>query len=448
MTSTDVVDFDVVEELLDDQDLEALAPLLVNVPAWEVLDWMRRLPHADQALLYRLLEKDLAMDVFERLAPPLQTNLVSGLLDEELTTLIEDLDPDDRVALFDELPAKVVKRLLRGLSSRERMLTAPMLGYPLGSIGRRMSPEYVTLRSTMSVEQALARVRGFEGDSQSIHLLPIVDESRHLVGAVTLPELLLAEPGQLVDDIRRDVSSRSAGDPAEEAARTCADHRLLALPITDRENRLVGVVTVDDALQIVSDAEDEDAARAGGAEPLRQPYLSTPILRIVKARTGWLLVLALSASLTVSVLEQFEATLSQAVVLALFIPLLTGIGGNTGSQAASTLTRALAVGDVQPRDVTKVVLRESRVGLTMGVLLSVLGFMIASPIYGVEIGFIIGSTLLAVCTMAATVGGMMPLVAKALHVDPAAFSTPFISTFCDATGLLIYFAIAKIVLGL
>lgn len=448
MTQTDVVDFEVVEELLDDQDLEALAPLLSDVPAWEIVDWMRRLPHRDQALLFRLLEKDLALEVFERLAAPLQTNLVSGLVDEELTTLIEDLDPDDRVALFDELPAKVVKRLLRGLSPHERMLTAPMLGYPLGSIGRRMSPEYTILRATLTVEQALAHVRTFEGDSQSIHLLPVVDESRHLVGAVTLPELILAEPSQVIDEIRRDVSSRSAEDSAEEAARTCADHRLPALPITDREKRLIGVVTMDDALQIISDAEDEDAARAGGAEPLRQPYLSTPVLKIVKARTGWLLVLALSASLTVSVLEQFEATLAEAVVLALFIPLLTGIGGNTGSQAASTLTRALAVGDVRPRDITKVVLREARVGLAMGVLLSVLGFAIASPIYGTQIGFIIGSTLLLVCTMAATVGGMMPLVAKALHVDPAAFSTPFISTFCDATGLLIYFAIAKMVLGL
>lgn len=448
MTRTTVVDFEVVEALLDHQDLEQLAPLLTAVPAWEVVDWMRRLPLRNQALLFRLLEKDLALEVFERLAPPVQSTLVSGLLDEELTTLIEDLDPDDRVALFDELPAKVVNRLLPGLSPRERRLTAPMLGYPLGSVGRRMSPEYVTLRATMLVREALDLVRGFEGDSQSLHLFPVTDESRRLIGAVTLPELVMADPSEMVEDLRRDVSSRSAEDSAEEAARICADHRLPALPITDREKRLVGVVTVDDALQIISDADAEDAARAGGAEPLRQPYLSTPILRIVRARTGWLLILALSASLTVSVLEQFEATLAEAVVLALFIPLLTGIGGNTGSQAASTLTRALAVGDVRPRDVTKVVLRESRVGLTMGLLLSVLGFAIASPIYGSQIGLIIGTTLLLVCTMAATVGGMMPLVAKALRVDPAAFSTPFISTFCDATGLLIYFAIAKVVLGL
>jgi magnesium transporter len=311
-----------------------------------------------------------------------------------------------------------------------------------------MSPEYVRLNPSMTIGQALARVRAVGSAAETIQLLPVTDDVRRLVGMVSLADLVLAPESAPISTVTAAPVSRTAEDRAEEVARACTGHRLLALPITDREERLVGILTVDDALKIISEAEDEDAARAGAAEPLRQPYLSTSIFRIVRTRTGWLLILAFSAMLTVSVLEQFEATLTQAVVLALFIPLLTGIGGNTGSQAASTLTRALAVADVRPKDIGKVALREVRVGLTMGLLLAVLGFAIATPIYGADIGIVISCTLLLVCTMAATVGGIMPLAAKALRVDPAAFSTPFISTFCDATGLLIYFGIAKLVLGL
>ncbi|HEY5222859.1 MAG TPA: magnesium transporter [Microbacteriaceae bacterium] len=196
------------------------------------------------------------------------------------------------------------------------------------------------------------------------------------------------------------------------------------------------------------DAESEDAARTGGTEPLRRPYLSTSVFSITRSRVVWLLVLAVSAILTVQVLGIFEATLEQKVVLALFIPLLTGTGGNTGAQAATTITRALAMGDVRPRDIGRVAFREVRVGAMMGLLLGVLAFVIAALFYGVPTASVIGLTLLAVCTMAATVGGAMPIIAKWLRVDPAVFSTPFITTFCDATGLVIYFTIAKAILHL
>ena len=219
------------------------------------------------------------------------------------------------------------------------------------------------------------------------------------------------------------------------------------MPIVDSEVRLLGILTVDDAHQILRDAEEEDTARAGGSEPLRRPYLTTSIFLIARSRVVWLLVLAVSALLTVQVLEVFEATLEQMVVLALFIPLLTGTGGNTGSQAATTITRALALGEVRPRDIGRVLLREVRVGTMLGLLLGTLGFALASLVYDVPTGVVIGTTLLCVCAMAATVGGAMPILAKTIRVDPAVFSTPFITTFCDATGLLIYFTIAKAILG-
>jgi magnesium transporter len=236
--------------------------------------------------------------------------------------------------------------------------------------------------------------------------------------------------------------------PVEEAARRCADEKLLALPVVDGTDRLVGILTFDDALDVLEEAESEDMARAGGAEPLRRPYLSTPVRSIVRSRVVWLLVLAVGATLTVRVLEVFEATLEQMVVLSVFIPLLIGTGGNTGNQAATTVTRALALGDVQVRDVGRVAFREVRVGALLGAALGAAGLLGVGPLYGWEVGAVIGLTLLTVCVLAATVGGVMPLAARALKVDPAVFSNPFITTFVDASGLVVYFLIASAVLGL
>ena len=220
------------------------------------------------------------------------------------------------------------------------------------------------------------------------------------------------------------------------------------MPIVDDSHRLVGLLTWDDATDIVEEEDSEDSARAGGTEALQQPYLSTPLLKLVRSRIVWLLVLAVSALLTVQVLDSFEGTLAKAVVLSLFIPLLTGTGGNTGNQAATTVTRALALGDVRTRDLLAVMWRELRVGMLLGAVLGLAGLALATLVYGLSIGLVIGSTLFLICSISATVGGLMPIVAKTIGADPAVFSNPFISTFCDATGLIIYFLIAKTVLGI
>ncbi|GAB48612.1 magnesium transporter, partial [Mobilicoccus pelagius] len=370
------------------------------------------------------------------------------LKDEDVASVFTEMEPDDRVSLLDELPASVATRLLQALSPSERDLTATVLGYPEGSIGRRMSPEYVTAHPHLTAEETLGRVRAGLAGAETVYTLPVVDDRRRLVGVVGLRDLMSATPDHLVADLLDEPHSARATDDAETAARWCADLRLLALPVVDDEGRLVGILTVDDALRILEDAESEDQARIGGSEPLRRPYLATPVLAIVRSRVVWLLVLAVGATLTVQVLEVFEATLAQKVTLSLFIPLLIGTGGNTGNQAATTVTRALALGDVRPRDVLAVLARELRVGLSLGLVLGAVGFVVAGLAYGAPIGAVIGLTLLSICTLAATVGGVMPLVAKTLRVDPAVFSNPFITTFVDATGLLVYFLIARAVLGL
>jgi magnesium transporter len=437
-----------IEDQLHAGDLVGLDARLKQLTVQEIVEVLERLGRTEQAIAYRLLHKGVALEVFESLDATLQRDLVAGLKDEDVAALFANMDPDDRVVLIDELPAKVAQRLLRGLPPQERALTAAVLGYPHGSIGRRMSPEVATTTPGLTVAETMERVRGRLDTAETIYTLPVVDGQRRLVGVVSLRDLLGAAPDTHVSDLATPAVHATATDSAEKSARLCADRKLLALPVVDNETRLVGILTVDDALAILEEAESEDAARIGGAEPLRQPYLTTPLTALVRSRVVWLLVLAIGASLTVQVLGVFEATLEERVVLSLFIPLLIGTGGNTGNQAATTITRALALGDVRPGDIGTVLLREVRVGALLGALLGSVGMAVVGLLFGAQIGAVIGLTLLCVCTMAATVGGAMPLLARMLRVDPAVFSNPFITTFVDATGLIVYFLIARAVLGI
>lgn len=437
-----------VEQALSSHDLPAITTALHDMGTVDAVRLLERLGDRDRAIVYRLLPKDTALSVFEALDASLQGHLVQSLQAEDVATVFADMDPDDRVSLLDELPATVATRLLQGLPVAERDLTSLVLGYPQGSIGRRMSPEYLATHPHMTATQTLDRVRDRLDDAETVYTLAVTDRARRVVGIVSLRDLMRAPDSALVADLMHAPQLVRATDSAEAAARRCADLRLLALPVVDAEGRLVGVLTVDDALTIVEDAESEDHARIGGSEPLRRPYLSTPVRSIVRSRVVWLLVLGVGATLTVQVLEVFEQTLEQMVVLSLFIPLLIGTGGNTGNQAATTITRALALDDVRPRDIFLVLAREVRVGLSLGLLLGSVGFAFASWAYGADIGAVVGLTLIAVCTMAATVGGAMPIIGRKAGVDPAVFSNPFITTFIDATGLLVYFVIARAVLGL
>lgn len=442
------ISFDELDDALGEQNLVETSEVLKTIAPQDVAALLERLPPQRCAIAFRLLDKGDALEVFETLDPGAQKELIAELGDDEVARVFNDLDPDSRVWLLDELPAKVAKRLVQHLSPEQRDMTAVVLGYPQVSVGRRMSPQYVHALPDDTLAQALHRVRRRGDESETIYTIPVMNESRVLVGVVSLRELFLSSPEDLVSDHMTPPMFAAADDDAEEAARRCLQGRIIAMPVVDSETRLVGMLTFDDAARIVETARDEDEARAGATEPLNRPYLQTPIRTITRSRIVWLLVLGVSAILTVNVLELFEATLEQMVALALFIPLLTGIGGNTGSQAATTVTRAIAMDEVRARNVGKVAFKEARTGLLMGAILGLIGWAIATLVYDVDIGTVIGLTLLSICVLAATVGGTMPLVAKSIGVDPAVFSTPFISTFCDATGLIIYFMIAKAVLGI
>lgn len=446
---TNVIELlDTIQPLIEAKDFPGIVDAVTPASSEQLSSLLERLSVQEQAIVYRLLPKDRAIEVFELLSPGMQSDLIHGLQDAEVAAIFADLDPDDRVWLLDELPAALAPRLLHGLTSRERQLTAEVLGYPKGSVGRRMTPEYVSTRAHATVEDALVRVRIRIDDAETIYVLPVLDDSRRVIGIVSLRDLLRADPQRSISEIMQDADVATVYQTAEVAARKCANLGHLALPIVDRESRLVGMLTIDDAVKILEQEETEDAARQGGAEPLRRPYFATPVRALVSSRIVWLLVLAIGATLTVQVLSIFEETLEQVTVLALFVPLLIGTGGNTGNQAATTVTRALALGDVRPRDVWKVLLRELGAGISLGSLLGVLGGVITAVVFAPAIGLVIGTTLLAVCSVAAAVGGIMPIIARALRADPAVFSNPFISTFVDAAGLIIYFVIARAVLGI
>ncbi|PFG29845.1 magnesium transporter [Paramicrobacterium agarici] len=435
-----------ISQQVNSRDLTGVARLIAGRTTSELVDVCERLTEKQRAVVFRLLAKQQALEVFEALAPALQSDLVSALRDSDVASLFASLDPDDRVWLLDELPAAVAPRLLRGLPDRERELTAVVLGYPKASIGRRMSPQYVTTHPDLSASQTLARVSAGLDHAETVYTIPVLDDGRRVAGVVSLRDLMAASGETVIAELMSQPHFSLATTDAEDAARACADLGLLALPIVDSESRLVGILTIDDAVRILEHEETEDSARQGGVEPLRRPYLSTPIRSLVRSRVLWLLVLAVGATLTVQVLEVFEETLNAVTVLALFVPLLIGTGGNTGNQAATTVTRALALGDVRSRDILRVLGREVRVGFSLGLLLGALGFAVATPFYSMPIGLTIGLTLVAVCTVAATIGGVMPLAAHAIRVDPAVFSNPFISTFVDTTGLIIYFVIAMAIL--
>lgn len=438
-------------ELLEAGDVLELGRLregLAEIDAMRIVSLFGRVSPRRRALLFRLLPKDRALAVFEALDTGLAKELLRGLRDDRVRQLIEELDPDDRVELLDELPANVTRQLLLGLSPRERELTSTLLGYPAGSVGRRMSPEYVKVLATMTAREAIDHVRDAGRDAETVYFLPVAGESRIVVGAIELRDLLHADPDAVVADLMHAPILIRVGDPEEAAARRVVDADVIATAVVDSEDRLVGVFTFDDASAILAAAEAEDAARTGGAEPLRQPYLSARLFAVVRSRVVWLFVLVAASTLTVAVQDVFAPTLEQSLTLALFIPMLIGAGGNIGSQAATTITRALAMDEVRPRDILRVLFRELRVGLMLGGTLGFIGFVPAMLLVGTDIALVLLLTVAAIGTLAAAVGGAIPLGARAARVDPAIVSAPFISTFVDATGLGIYFLIAKAVLGI
>ncbi|WP_144588354.1 magnesium transporter [Brevibacterium casei] len=443
------MDATTIRSLTDDRDLTRLAAAVRDLGESATIDLIAELPATEAAVVFRLLPKHESVDVFDRLDRGTRSDLIAALGTEELTAIFADLDPEDQSRLVDELPAGVATKLLSAVSRSDLDAVMAIAGYDRNSIARRMSPTAVVAWDADTVAEVAARIRDTDVDLADVRLVPVLAPDRTLLGTLDPLELLRCPPDAPIAEVMDPIEEIThTSDDQETAARAALTGGITVLPVCDSEDRLVGIVPIDDAARIIAEADEADFALSGGTQPLYRRYLPTPIVHLARSRIVWLLVLAVSAVLTVHVLEVFESTLAEVVALALFIPLLTGIGGNTGSQAATTVTRALAMDEVGLRDWFRVAGKEFSTGLLLGLLLAIPAFAIASPLYGLEIGAIIALTLIVNCPVAAFVGGSIPIVAKACRVDPAVVSTPFISTFCDASGLLVYFTIAISIMGL
>lgn len=429
-------------------DLAGLRALLSGADMPAVVDELERMEPESRALAFGLLPHPTAVRVVQMLDPDLQADLLATMSDDRVRQLIADLDPDDRARTLDGLPAPLAQSLLAGLSETERHKTEAVLAYPPESVGRWATPELVSMPDTATVGQALEAVRADDGDAETLYVLPVVDEERRVVGVVSLRRLLVTDPQLPLTSVMREPITARARDDQEQGANVVRDHGALAVPVLDEDDRLVGLFTVDDAMRVLQLEEDEDSARSAGMERLRKPYLATSVLSLVRSRVAWLFVLIVAATLTVNVLDYFEESLEQVVALALFVPLLIGTGGNVGAQAASTMIRAVAVDDVRFRDLPRVVGRELVVGVLLGTVLALVAYVPARIFTDGQVAVVICLSLVIVCALAATAGGMIPLLAKRVGVDPAVVSAPFITTFVDATGLIVYFLIAGAVLQL
>ncbi|MBV2363461.1 magnesium transporter [Streptomonospora nanhaiensis] len=434
--------------LVERNDLTGIRLWLAEHQPYEIADELSRMDVHLALVPFRLLDKDRELEVFEELDPHHQHQILLGLRDSAFRALLEEMDPDNRARLIGEAPAKIATRALAGLSPAERKMTAALLGYPEGSVGRYMTPETVILHRDLTVGRALEVVRAKGADAETVYTLPVVDDGRRLAGTVQLSDLVVSDDFELIKDIVDVLVPRvRATEPAEDAARLMQQANLVALPVVDSEERFVGLLTFDDALELIEAADTEDIARQSGASPVSGHYVAAGVVRLARARSVWLLLLIVAATLTVNVMQVFEATLEQVTALALFVPMLTGTGGNVGSQSATAIVRALAVGEVRLRDLPMVAWKESRVGVLLGLMLAGVALVVGTALVGLRIAAVVAVAVIAICTWAAVIGSTMPILARRVGVDPAVVSAPLVSTLVDATGLLIYFSIARLILG-
>ena len=439
-----------LELLLNQGNLEGAKALLIPVQPVDIAEAIEGLPESMQVIAFRLLSKTEAIEVYEYLDSAIQQALIQEFKRQEVLDIVDKMSPDDRARLFDELPAKIVRRLLAQLSPGERQATALLLGYEEDTAGRIMTPEYISLKETLTVTQTLERIRSLANASEIIYYLYVTDAFRHLTGIVSLRDLVISSPDTPLSEIMtRDVVSVHTDTDQEEVARTIQRYDLLAVPVVDREDRLVGVVTVDDVIDILEKEATEDIYALGGLQSDGDNYFQTNLLTVARRRVVWLFVLLLTNTVTGTIIRSQENLLQQVVTLAAFIPLLTGTGGNVGAQSSTVVIRGLNTEEITDMGPGKVVFREALAGILLGAILGILATVWAYWLQGnLFVAISVGISLIAIALLASVAGSALPFLFRSLGLDPALMSAPFITTVVDVLGVLIYFNIAKVVLGL
>lgn len=434
-----------LEMLLEQNNLPGAKALLIPVQPADVAEAIEGLPEPMQVIAFRLLSKAEAIEVYEHLDSGVQQALVEEFKRQDVLDVVDKMSPDDRVRLFDELPAKIVSRLLAQLSPEERRSTALLLGYEAGTAGRIMTPEYISLKQQWTIAQALERIRRLAQGSETIYYLYVTDAARRLTGILSLRALVIAQPDQTIGEIMvREVVYVQTDTDQEEVARLIQRYDFLAVPVVDTEHRLVGIITVDDVIDILEQETTEDIYALGGLQAGNDSYFQTNLLTVARRRVVWLFVLLITNTVTTAVIRSQEEVLQQVVALAFFIPLLIGTGGNVGAQSSTVVIRGLNTDEIGKSIAFKVIRREAIAGLFLGLMLGVTVLVWAYILQGdVVVSMAVGISLVAISILASVAGAALPFLFQTIGLDPALMSAPFITTVVDVLGVLIYLNTAR-----
>jgi magnesium transporter len=445
------------EEMIEKKDWQVLREAFSELDAPDLAEILEDLPPEKMGIVFRLLPRDRAAEAFEYLPLEHQTALVQLLAGADLANILNEMAPDDRTRLFEELPAEVTKRILSTLSSDEVRVARALLGYPENSAGRFMTPEYMALKPDMNCVDALAYIRQHGKKAETLNVVYVVDDRGHLLEDLKLATLVLAKSDQMVGDIgERELVSIPATMDREDVVKLFEKYDRVALPVTDSRGILLGIITVDDVLDVATAEATEDIQRLGGMEPVELAYLDVDFTTLVRKRAGWLAALFIGEMFTATAMTFYENEIAKAVVLSLFMPLIISSGGNSGSQATSLIIRSLALGQLTLRDWWRVAVRELFSGFALGSFLACIGVariiiwgFVKKGIYGphfVMVALTVGFSLIGVVTFGSLSGSMLPFLLRRLGMDPATASAPFVATLSDVTGLVIYFSVASLIL--
>lgn len=455
MEQVNVTLTETIKVLLDDKKFSTLRDILITMKPFDIAAVFENLQDEKMPILFRILPKELAAETFVEMDDETQEFLIHGFSDSELKEVVDELFVDDAVDLIEEMPANVVKRILRQADKDMRKQINELLKYPEDSAGSIMTTEFIVLRPDMTAEMAIKRIRRTGVDKETIYTCYVTDANNKLIGITTVKDLLLAEDDELVKSIMEEnvISVTTLADQ-EQVAQMFSNYNFLALPVVDNENRLVGIVTIDDAIDVIQEEATEDIEKMAAVLPSDKPYMKTSVFGLYKKRAPWLLILMLSATFTSAIISSFEAVLANVLILSSFIPMITGSGGNAGSQASVSVIRALSLGEIHFKSIFLVLWKEFRVSILCGITLAAANFvkLLLFDLNGQEnafmIALVISLTLVGTIIMAKLVGSSLPLLASKVGFDPAVMANPLISTVCDSLSLLIYFGVAKLVLQL
>lgn len=436
---------------IENRKFDALREYLMTLHPFDISKIMEELNNKYSLLIFRLLPKDLAVDVFSHLEPSYQARFSELIAEDELREIVNELNFDDKIDYLEEIPAVLVKKILKNTPESERKLINQFFNYPEYSAGSLMTIEFIDLKKQMTIKQSIERIRKIGYDKETIYTCYVTDRARKLEGIISLKQLILADENTTIEEImQEDFMSVNTTTDQEYVAEMFQKYDLLALPVVDLENRLVGIITVDDVMDVIEEEVTEDFHLMAGMSTNDDSYLDTSVISLVKKRFPWLAVLMISAAFTRAIMENYENLLTNIVILSANIPMLMGTSGNAGSQASTLMVRSIALGDVEFKDIFKVLWKEFRVSLSIGTGLSILNFISLYFIakYPLTISLIVSLTLISTITSAKLIGSSLPILAKKIGLDPAIMANPMISTILDTLVLVIYFTISTIALNL